>query len=60
MSAYWRVLETEIVRIARARGYEIDEVRGTGDKIIVMPYGTDDINLTEFAKELAQALGMQS
>lgn len=64
MPAYWRILETEIVRIARGLDFELDENGMSGDKVLIIDCNDDprvhQINLTEFAKELAQALGMQT
>lgn len=62
MPAYWRILETEIVRIARRWDGELTEGK-TGDKLIVFACNDDanayEINLTELAQELSRASGMQ-
>jgi len=53
MAQEWRKLETILVSLARSGGLEVEEKRASGD-ICVRIHG--EINLTDFAKELALAL----
>ena len=60
----WRRVESALVRTANSYGYEIIEDTDSGDKLahnaIMIPDtdNYDDLNLTEFAKDLARELGL--
>ena len=62
----WHSLEHALVGAIRKYGYHLDEARDSGDKIVrevlVDPDPEndtiDDLNLTEFAKDLARELGL--
>ena len=60
----WRRVESALVRTANSYGYSILENEDSGDKLahnaIMIPDTDtyDDLNLTEFAKDLARELGI--
>lgn len=56
----WRELEAEIIDIARKHGLEVDEA-SNGDKgLVFTDDGVIDINVTEFAKALADRLNAKA
>ena len=62
----WHSLEHALVAVARAYSYHLDQVADSGDKIVreilIDPDpeedSINDLNLTEFAKDLARELGL--
>ena len=62
----WQRIETALVSAIRAYGYHCDELQDSGDKVVrevlIDPDPEvdtiDDLNLTEFAKDLARELGL--
>lgn len=53
----WRKIETALIEVAREYGFELDENVNTGDKIITnLTVQTNEINLTDFAKQLEERL----
>ena len=64
MNPAWRRVETALVNVARAYGYDIIHSTDTGDNfahdaIMIPDTDTfDDLNLTEFAQDLTKELGI--
>lgn len=52
----WRKIEAALVEVARHYGFELDQGIDTGDKLVTDLGEANEINLTDFAKELEKRL----